>query len=216
MVELTPHINAYLGDCMDFMKDKPDNYYDLAIVDPPYGLSDWNDRGINKKICSKPHMDLSKIQGWEAGFDYANYFELLFRVSTNQIVWGGNHFLDYLGNTKQIIVWDKKIRGMHFNDCEIAWASNIKEACRIFSKVATDNNRIHPTQKPIALYRWLLKNYAKDGDKILDTHGGSMSSAIACHNEGYALDIIEMDEDYFNDAVNRFKLNTCQKELEFA
>jgi site-specific DNA-methyltransferase (adenine-specific) len=197
-------------DCMEYMATQPDNAFDLAIVDPPYGLEDWNDRGSNKNICDKQHMDLDKIKKWEKAFPYEEYFHDLFRVSKNQIVWGGNHFLDYLGKTKQIIVWDKTIRGMHFNDCEIAWCSNIKEACRIYTQTANDKNRIHPTQKPVKLYSWLLRNYAEKGQRILDTHGGSFSSAIAAHYFGVDMVICEIDEDYFKAGKERFERETKQ------
>jgi site-specific DNA-methyltransferase (adenine-specific) len=204
-------INLYNQDCMEAMAKMPDKAYDLAICDPPYGLDDWNERGINKKTMDKKHMNLKQIQNFEAKAPQKEYFKELFRVSKNQIIWGGNHFLDYLGKTKQIIVWDKKIRGMHFNDCEIAWASGIKEACRIFTQSANDINRIHPTQKPVALYKWLLTNYAKQGDKILDTHLGSGSIAIACHDLGFDLDGYEIDLEYYTAAVKR--LENHQKQL---
>jgi len=193
--------------------------WDLAIVDPPYGIDDWNKRGSNKKHMDKKHMDLDKIQGWELKPPQDKYFNELKRVSKNQIIWGGNHFLDYLGSTKEFIVWDKKIRGMHFNDCELAWSSGVKAACRIFSLSANQLDRIHPTQKPVALYKWILQNYAKQDDTILDTHGGSMSHAIAVHDVNIALDmnltldICEIDTDYFNDAVKRFKTHIVQGQL---
>lgn len=200
-------------DNMLLMARYPDNYFDLAIVDPPYGLNDWNERGINKKTMSKNHMDLQQIQNFENKAPHQNYFNELFRVSKHQIIWGGNHFLDYLGKTKQIIVWDKTIRGMHFNDCEIAWASGIKEACRIFTKSANDLSRIHPTQKPIELYKWLLDKYAKQGDKILDTHLGSGSIAIACHDYGFDLTACELDKEYFDKAMQRINNHINQQNL---
>jgi site-specific DNA-methyltransferase (adenine-specific) len=196
------------------MKDYPDKYFDLAIVDPPYGLDDWNERGSNKRLYeNKKFMDLEKIREWEDGFPYEKYFEELFRVSENQIIWGGNHFLDFLGKTKQMIIWDKAIRGMHFNDCEIAWCSNIKEACRIFTHTANQLDRIHPTQKPIALYKWLLTKYAKPGDKILDTHVGSASSLIACEDLGFEYVGFELDKDYYNAAQKRLEQFRAQLKL---
>ena len=212
-MSITDKIQITNEDNMELMKRYPDNYFDLAIVDPPYGLDDWNERGINKKTMNKKHMNLKQIQNFEMKAPNQDYFNELFRVSKHQIVWGGNHFLDYLGKTKQIIVWDKKIRGMHFNDCEIAWASGIKEACRIFSKTANDTNRIHPTQKPIELYKWLLEKYAKQGDKILDTHLGSGSIAIACHDYGFELTACELDKEYFDKAVERIKNHVGQQKL---
>lgn len=207
MIQITNECN------MELMKRYPDNYFDLAIVDPPYGLDDWNERGSNKKLCNKKHMKLEQIQNFEKKAPQQNYFDDLFRVSKHQIVWGGNHFLDYLGKTKQIIVWDKTIRGMHFNDCEIAWASGIKEACRIFTKSANDLNRIHPTQKPVALYKWILDKYAKPGDKILDTHLGSGSIAIACHDYGFDLTACELDKEYFDKAMQRINNHMAQQKL---
>ena len=198
------------ADCMDLMAEFPDKYFELAIVDPPYGLEDWNERGSNKKLYNKRHMDLKQIQKFEKKAPEQEYFNELFRVSKHQIIWGGNHFLDYLGKTKQILVWDKTIRGMHFNDCEIAWASGIKEACRIFTKSANDKNRIHPTQKPVALYKWLLKNYAKDGDKILDTHMGSGSLEVACEEYDFEYIAFEIDKDYFESAQKRINAEKAQ------
>jgi len=204
---------VYNEDCMLGMARYPDNHFDLAIVDPPYGLDDWNERGSNKKLYNKKHMNLKQIQNFEMKAPNQDYFNELFRVSKHQIVWGGNHFLDYLGKTKQIIVWDKKIRGMHFNDCEIAWASGIKEACRIFSKTANDTNRIHPTQKPIDLYDWLLHHYAKEGDLILDTHAGSMSSVIACLKGGFNITAFEIDKEYFEKGKKRVETFLSQGNL---
>ena len=203
-------VRLHLGDSLEAMKKMEDNAYDLAIVDPPYGLDDWNERGSNKKHMDKEHMNLKKIQGWESKPPTQEYFNELMRVSKNQIIWGGNHFLDFLGSTKEFIVWDKKIRGMHFNDCELAWSSGVKSACRIFSLSANQQNRIHPTQKPVKLYEWLLDNYAKEGDKILDTHLGSGSIALACHNRGFELDAWEIDKEYYNNAVKRLKTHQQQ------
>ncbi len=205
-----PLIQAYNMDCMDFMRDKPDNYYDLAIVDPPYGLGDKLTDGGTWA---------SKYTSIDSAWDVIpdeSYFSELSRVAVSYIIWGGNNFSKYISPARCFIVWRKlQMLGMHtMADCELALTSFDLNA-----KIYDGNNsqeRIHPTQKPVALYRWLLKNYAKEGDKILDTHGGSFSSAIACHMEGFDLDICELDEDYFNDAVKRFELNTCQKELEFA
>jgi len=201
----TPKIQAFNIDCMEFMKDKPDNYYDLAIVDPPYGIGDKFKSGVNSK------MNFKEIP--QKGWDLAptnEYFAELLRASRNQIIWGGNYF--DLPPTRCFVVWDKLISvDFSLAMCEYAWTSFDKIA-KIY-KLSNHGDRIHPTQKPVKLYRWLLSNYAKPNDKILDTHGGSFSSAIACHMEGFDLDICELDEDYFNDAVKRFKLNTIQEKL---
>jgi len=206
-------MKLYNEDCLPAMLKMENNHFDLAIVDPPYGLDDWNERGTNKKHMDKKHMDLDKIQGWEMKPPQKKYFNELKRVSKNQIIWGGNHFLDYLGSTKEFIIWDKKIRGMHFNDCELAWCSGIKSACRIFSLSANQNNRIHPTQKPCKLYEWLLMHYAKEGDKILDTHLGSGSIAIACDKMGFDLTGYELDKDYYDGAVKRLSNHQKQERL---
>ena len=207
MVNLSesPRINAYLGDCMDLMRDKPDNYYDLAIVDPEFGIG----IGHSPRLVTDKGL---RAKDWDNKPIGPHYFDELFRVSTNQIVWGGNYYA--LPPNKHCIVWDKvQPEGISFGMFDYAWTS-FNGANKMFRRsVQVEQSKIHPTQKPVALYRWLLKNYAKEGDKILDTHGGSFSSAIACHMEGFDLDICELDEDYFNDAVNRVKLNTCQKEL---
>lgn len=208
-------ITIYQADCMKMLPQIPDKYYQICIVDPPYGLDDWNERGSNKKLYNKNHMNLNKIQGWENLSPTLEYFTELKRVSKNQIIWGGNHFLDYLGSTKEMIIWDKQIRGMHFNDCEIAWSSGIKAACRIYSHSANNLDRIHPTQKPIALYQWLLKNYAKQGDKILDTHLGSGSSAIAADMMGFDFVGYELDKDYYKAAKERFERHKQQVVMEF-
>jgi site-specific DNA-methyltransferase (adenine-specific) len=218
-LRLTPQINAFNVDCMEFMKDKPDNFYDLAIVDPPYGIGIVD--AIKKSAGTSSMFKMSKGgegENFDNNIPPKEYFEMLVRVSYNQIIWGGNYFLDYLGNTSGFAVWDKMNGTNPMADVELAWTSFSKSSkmFRMHHFSSGYGEKIHPTQKPIKLYRWLLKNYTEEGDKILDTHGGSFSSAIACHKEGFDLDICELDEDYFNDAVNRFKLNTCQKELEFA
>ena len=189
-------INFFNVDCVEFMKSKPDNYYDLAIVDPPYGISIEN---------SGTHFKKYKSKGWDNEIPSEEYFNQLKRISKNQIIWGGNYFLDYLSNTKCMIVWDKKIaEKMSFAMCEIAWTS-LNKGAKIYNKIAAQDNRIHPTQKPIDLYRWLLQNYAEAGFKIIDTHGGSFTHAIACDMEGFDLDICEIDSEYYKNGVNEFQ-----------
>ena len=213
-----PLINAYNIDCMEFMRDKPDNYYDLAIVDPPYGI------GILSQFKSAGYLETKSMfkqtkgivnHDWDDAIPTSEYFNELERVSLNRVIWGGNYFLDYLGSTKCMVSWDKMNGTNNMADFELAWTS-FDSGCRRFSMHHFSSGygeKIHICQKPVKLYRWLLSNYAKEGDKILDTHGGSFSSAIACHMEGFDLDICELDEDYFNDAVKRFKLNTVQGRL---
>lgn len=200
-----------LGDCMDYMKDMPDNAFDLAIVDPPYGIDLANmNMGAGKgKRASKIQNRQWKPKDWDKEPPSAEYFAELFRVSQNQIIWGGNYFP--LPPTKCFIVWDKG-EGMYarsFAECELAWASFGKSA-RIYKHSPVDRNRFHPTQKPVALYKWLLKNYAKPGDKILDTHVGSASSLIACHEMGFEYLGFEIDEEYYTKAKERLELAKAQ------
>lgn len=187
---------------MQLMARYPDNYFDLAIVDPPYGI-DINSSGTHFK-------EKYDVKEWDKNTPNNKYFYELMRVSKNQIIWGGNYFLDRLGNCKCFIIWDKKIaEGMSFAMCEMAWTS-FNNGAKIYKTTATQNNRIHPTQKPVKLYEWLLINYAKEGDKILDTHLGSGSIAIACHNLGFDLTACELDEEYFNAACKRIEHHTKQ------
>lgn len=203
----------YNCDCMELMKQYPDKHFDLAIVDPPYGIDaanmtmgkgSANDKGIHKK------------KDWDKSIPSKDYFDELFRVSKNQIIWGGNYFLDYLGNTRCILTWDKLDYNSDFAAFEMAWTSfdkNCKTFQRARSAQGDSNGKIHPTQKPVKLYQWLLDNYAKEGDKILDTHLGSGSIAIACNDMGYELIGCELDIDYFNAACERIKREAQQERL---
>ena len=197
-------------DNMVLMARYEDNHFDLAIVDPPYGI-DANlkrgDTGKNKHIKQKDYH----VGDWDSEIPSAEYFEELKRVSKNQIIWGGNYFLDYLNNTSCMIVWDKVNGSNYYADCELAWTS-FKTSVKKFEwrwhgflqqNMANKQDRIHPTEKPIQLYEWLLLRYAKEGDKILDTHLGSGSIAIACHNLGYDLTACELDKEYYNAAMKR-------------
>jgi len=191
-------VNFFNIDCVEFMKSKPDKCYDLAIVDPPYGIGEKFKGGKTGK------MNFNEIvnKEWDK-VPTPEYWEQLFRVSKNQIVWGGNYFP--LPPTRCFIVWDKIIsEDFSLAMAELAWTSFDKLA-KIYKLQVPKNGKSHPTQKPEKLYRWLLKNYATQGDKILDTHGGSMSIAIACDMEGFDLDICEIDKDYFNAGVKRFE-----------
>ena len=188
------------------MKTKPDNHYDLAIVDPPYGIDLANmNMGIgNTPKASKIKNRKWKAKDWDKEIPSKEYFLELKRVSQNQIIWGGNYF--DLGNCGKFIIWDKKIpKGLSFSDCEYAWTSFFG-ANKMFrySAYLDKLNKTHPTQKPKDLYRWILKNYAKDGNKILDTHGGSMSIALACDMENFDLDICEIDIEYFETGKKRY------------
>lgn len=197
-------IRLFNGDCMEWMKSVPDKYYELSIVDPPYGIG----------ISSNPVRQLHEKKMWDNSIPNNDYFHELFRISQNQIIWGGNYFLDYLGNTQCFIIWDKK-QPMDFSlaMCEMAWTSFSKPA-KIFTRsVLKEKGKIHPTQKPIQLYEWLLTNYAKQGDKIFDSHFGSLSIGIACHNLGFKLDACELDKEYYQSALERLKRHQAQQTL---
>jgi len=189
----------------EFMKTKPDKYYDLAIVDPPYGI------GANKMTLGNGKKKIYRgANNWDSSIPTAEYWEQLFRVSKNQIVWGGNYMTEFLPPMSSWIFWDKGTGENDFADGELAWSS-LGGALRKCTKSWVGANakdeaeRIHPTQKPIYLYRWLLNKFAKSDFKILDTHGGGMAIAIACDTEGFDLDICEIDEKYFKDGVNRYE-----------
>ena len=191
------------GDCMDYMKDLPDNAFDLAIVDPPYGININFNMGL-RKGQRKKHIE----KGWDKKIPSVLYFNEMKRVSGNQIVWGGNYFP--LGTSNHVIWWEKETpEGMSFSSGELAWTS-FDMANRSYKKRNITGDKIHPTQKPVALYKWLLKNYAKPGDKILDTHGGSMSSVIACIDGGFDMVCLEIDKEYFDAGVKRVKHHSRQ------
>jgi len=199
-------------DNMELMSRYPDNYFDLAIVDPPYGLDKKLSSG-GGKMKNSPFKKLYKeSKQWDVEIPEKKYFDELFRVSKNQIIWGGNYFLDYLGNTRGIICWDKKQFMPTFSRIEFAWTS-FDAVARLFEGRSTDLNRFHPTQKPVALYKWLLDKYAKEGDKILDTHLGSGSIAIACHDFKFDLTACELDKEYFDKAMERINNHKSQLKL---
>jgi site-specific DNA-methyltransferase (adenine-specific) len=218
--ETRNNINFHLCDCIEFMKSLPNNYFSLSICDPPYGL-EWTGTGFKKKNIQE--QNLVKVKEWESRPPDQSYFNELKRVSKDQIIWGGNYFLDYLGFCKAPIIWDKATGDNTFADGELAWTSFKTGTLRIFRHqwcgAFKDSERgikaQHPTQKPIQLYRWLLQKYANQNDKILDTHGGSMSSAIACDMEGFSLDICEIDTEYFDAGLKRFDEYKRQLKLNF-
>lgn len=201
-------INIYLRDCMEAMAEMEDKAYDLAIVDPPYGIRNMNAGGRGMDGWTD-----WRGKEWDNARPTKDYFDELFRVSKNQFIWGGNYF--ELPPTKCLIVWDKGQRDFSLADGEVAWGS-FDKSLRILTYSRAQANleaKIHPTQKPVKLYEWLLKNYAKPGDKILDTHGGSCSIAIACYNLGFDIDIFEIDEDYFKSGVERLEQHKKQVRL---
>ena len=204
-------INLYNKDCMEAMKDMADNQYDLAIVDPPYGLERFkaSDGGNSKKIKSFG----DKNKNWNNIKPNKEFFNELFRVSKYQIIWGSNYFV--LPTSEYFIIWQKSnALDFSFAMVEQAW-TNVKKPAKLFVNLHVHNKdkRIHPTQKPVKLYEWLLMNYAKKGYKILDTHLGSGSIAIACHNLGYDLDAYEIDKEYYEATMKRFNNHTSQKQL---
>lgn len=223
----------YNMDCMEGMKEIPDKYFDLAIVDPPYGIgadnfknaTGWTDReGYTKtesaavRAKNRLNQGSGKLKGrllnesdcsWDVKPDKA-YFDELFRVSKNQIIWGGNYF--DLPPTRGIIAWDKMVNWDNFSAFEMAWTSFNKPAAMYRQKNSGSYmaGKIHPTQKPIELYKWLLSKYAKKGDKILDTHVGSASSLIACHELGFEYIGFEINEVYYKAAKERLEETTNQ------
>ena len=209
MLELNGFYNM---DCMDLMKQFPDKYFELAIVDPPYGI-DW------MKQIQNPNTNANwksyENKEWDKQKPTSNYWKELMRVSKNQIVWGGNYMIEYLYASPCWIIWDKmqEFSGAVF---EMAWTS-FKSPAKAFRmsriEAYAHQNKIHPTQKPVALYEWLLKNYAKQGDKILDTHVGSGSSLIACHHMNFDYIGSELDPDYFKSATERLEAVKAQQSL---
>lgn len=196
------NIRMFHGDCMEFMQGVPDKHYELAIVDPPYGIN--INVNIGRRKGYKP-SSYKKFAGEDKTIPTKDYFNLLERKSFNRIVFGGNYMTEYLPPSPCWLLWDKGFSSeVVFSQFEMAWTSFFGKTKK-FDAHPNSSSRIHPTQKPVALYRWLLENYAKPGDKILDTHGGSGSIVIACHALGFSLDWIELDEDYYEAAVKRFK-----------
>ena len=186
-------------DNMQLMARYEDNFFDLAIVDPPYGI------GISKNPVRQQH----KKKQWDNEIPTQDYFKELFRVSKNQIIWGGNYF--DLPPTQGFFIWDKKQpHDFSLAMCEMAWSSLQKPAKMWTLSVLKERGKIHPTQKPVELYEWILMNNAKEGDKILDTHLGSGSIALACHNLKFDLTACELDAEYFKAAQKRLKQHQQQ------
>jgi len=202
-------INLINADCMEVMKDFKDNEFDLAIVDPPYGININHNMGRRKGQKPSKHKKVV----WDNKIPSKLYFIELLRISKNQIIWGGNYFANLLPNSPCWLMWDKGFsEEVTFAQYEMAWTSFFSSAKK-YDKTPNQLDKIHPTQKPIKLYEWILENYAKEGDKILDTHLGSGSIAIACHYAGHDLTGIEIDKEYFDSAKYRIDLMTKQKTL---
>jgi site-specific DNA-methyltransferase (adenine-specific) len=197
-------------DNMNLMSRYPDNYFDLAIVDPPYGIGY---DGAKKTSGSHGGRKAHEFKGWDSKIPEKLYFDELFRISKNQIIWGANYFTEFLPPSMGWIVWRKDRGEFSSSDAELAFTS-FNRALREFTKnpliLVREGGTIHPTQKPVALYKWILSNYAKEGDKILDTHLGSGSIAIACHDYGFDLTACELDKEYFDKAMQRINNHTAQ------
>lgn len=213
-------IRLFNGDCMEWMKSVPDNYYELSIVDPPYGIGEDGLKNHSRGKLAKPNLYTPKKWDRQAPEEY--YFVELLRISKNQIIWGANHFISKIPYDSSCwIVWNKQNGNNDFADCELAWTS-FKSSVRMFNfrwagmlqgDMKNKQQRIHPTEKPIKLYEWLLTNYAKQGDKIFDSHFGSLSIGIACHNLGFELDACELDKEYYESALKRLKQHQAQQTL---
>ena len=217
-MKITDKITITNEDNMLLMARYPDNYFDLAIVDPPYGINadlNQNDLG-GKKGFTKNAGKYKKYHStnWDNEVPKELYFKELFRVSKNQIIWGGNYFFNV--DLSGVIVWNKLGSG-NFKDGEMAKTSfntfKIFSMSRADAYINNGDNKIHPTQKPKELYKWLLDKYAKQGDKILDTHLGSGSIAIACHDYGFELTACELDKEYYDKAIQRIKNHVSQTKL---
>ena len=216
------HFNiAFNADCMNFMKNIPDNYFSLCVVDPPYGIGESGAKNHSRGKLAKS-QNYKAFSGNDKEPPNQDYFNELLRVSKNQIVWGANHFISKIPIDSHCwIVWDKENGETDFADCELAWTS-FGSAVRKFQfrwqgmlqgNMKNKEERIHPTQKPVALYRWIFQHYAKDGDKILDTHLGSGSSRIAAYEAGLDFVGCEIDKEYFDKQEERFQAFTDQLRL---
>lgn len=210
-MQVTNNIKITNEDNMELMARYPDNYFDLAIVDPPYGINVNVSMGRRK---GDKKSNYHKFAGGDSEIPSEEYFKELKRISRNQIVWGGNYMTEWLPPSPCWLLWDKGFsENVTFAQYEMAWSSFSSSAKKYNSNAAANRNRIHPTQKPVKLYEWLLMNYAKQGDKILDTHLGSGSIAIACHNLGFELIACELDKEYYNEAIKRIRNHISQQRL---
>lgn len=199
---------VYNIDCLEYMRTLPDKAFDLAIADPPYGI------GATKMNLGNGHRMIYRGEtDWDSKAPDSKWFDELRRISKNQIIWGANHFISNMPiNSSAWVVWDKGTGANSFADCELAWSSFKKPVRKFFcswvggnAKEKTDPDRIHPTQKPVALYAWLMKNYAKEGDSIFDPMMGSQSSRIAAYKMGFDYVGCELDKEYFDKGCERFE-----------
>ena len=218
--ELKKYENKILNmDCIDFLKNCPDNYFDLCCCDPPYGIGE-----AKKNNASRSKLAIAKDYGkkeWDNEIPKKEIFDEIFRVSKNQIIFGGNYFVEYLKNSSCWIVWDKNNGNNDFADCELAW-TNFKSAVRKYKwtwngmlqeDMKNKDIRIHPTQKPLKLFEMILRDYSNENDLILDCFSGSGSLAIAAYNTRRNFICIERDTDYYNASVERLKIAQSQLKL---
>ena len=217
----TDFLNLYHCDCIDLMKQYPDKYFDICITDPPYGI------GVNKMTLGNGKKKIYRGENdWDLNIPNAEYFSELFRISKNQVVWGGNYMTEHLPPKSSWLFWDKGTGANDFADGELAWSS-FGGALRKIDKswvganAKDESDRIHPTQKPIYLYGWILSKYAKQGDKIIDTHFGSGSIALAVDranrldNMNLHLTACEIDLDYVNASIKRISESIKQGTFSF-
>jgi len=220
-MNITDKITVTNEDCMDLLRRTPDKYYELSICDPPYGI-DADVKNSKNVVQSKKSATKSKKYGsqlWDSDIPTDEYFTELMRVSKRQIIWGANYF----GLVGGMIYWHKNVTMPTYSTGELAWVSwmnkldfvDIAWHGMIQKDMKNKETRIHPTQKPVALYKWLLDKYAKPNDKILDTHLGSGSIAIAAHDYGFNLTACELDTDYYNAAIKRITNHIGQQKLAF-
>jgi site-specific DNA-methyltransferase (adenine-specific) len=209
-MQITDKIKITNEDNMELMTRYPDKYFDLAIVDPPYGININVSIGKRKK---NKKSNYHRFSGNDSEIPKKIYFEELFRCSKNQIIWGGNYMTYFLKPSSCWLLWDKGFsEEVTFAQFEMAWTS-FNTSAKKFEKHSNQHNRIHPTQKPVELYKWILDKYAKQGYKILDTHLGSGSIAIACHDYGFELTACELDAEYYQQAIKRLKNHILQQKL---
>lgn len=220
----TEKLHIYNSDCMELLRETPENHYELCVLDPPYGINHANKAG---KMAGQQYGNAAAkkrdyaSKDWDLNAPNIEYFNEIFRVSKNQIIWGGNYFANLLPASSGWIFWDKDNGTNNFSDGELAWTS-FNKGLRMVKvtwngmiqyDMKNKEERFHPTQKPIMLYKWILEKYAKPGDKILDTHMGSGSIAIACHDYGFDLTAAELDRDYYNAAMRRINAHISQTKL---
>jgi len=209
-MQITPKITYTNEDNMQLMARYPDKHFELAIVDPPYGININISMGRRK---GDKKSNYHKFAGNDSSIPPKEYFDELFRVSKNQIIWGGNYMTEFLKPSPCWLLWDKGFsEDVTFAQFEMAWTS-FDTSAKKYDKSANQLNRIRPTQKPVALYKWTLDKYAKEGYKIIDTNCGSASSIIACHDYNFEIVACELDTDYYNDGVKRIKNHIAQQKL---